>query len=257
MASGSRPWQRDRRRRADRALAERRGIRAELGPDGGDASTSTPCSSSTVGRQRRRALEGHGRAGKVVIDATNDFDGINEYGPFDDGTSLFPSLAHQVKARTRRGEVVQPQLLGDIRQDRRADPRPATCSPRTTRPARSRAAVRDAGFDPIYGGTLGNARALEDFLAVAAANLSDGGYFFTGSGVPSSSEVSLHAAVRDDPSRPHAVHGLTSVRRLFATRVRPVGAGSAAVAGGRVARAAAGAECRAGLVPVDACRLHV
>ena len=30
--------------------------------------------------------------------------------------------------------------------------------------------IRDAGFDPVYGGTLENARALEDFLAVAAAN---------------------------------------------------------------------------------------
>jgi 8-hydroxy-5-deazaflavin:NADPH oxidoreductase len=38
--------------------------------------------------------------------------------------------------------------------------------------------IRDAGFDPIYGGTLENARALEDFLAVAAANLSDGGHSF-------------------------------------------------------------------------------
>jgi predicted dinucleotide-binding enzyme len=37
---------------------------------------------------------------------------------------------------------------------------------------------RDAGFDPIYGGTLENARVLEDFLAVAAANLSDGGHSF-------------------------------------------------------------------------------
>jgi 8-hydroxy-5-deazaflavin:NADPH oxidoreductase len=38
--------------------------------------------------------------------------------------------------------------------------------------------IRDAGFDPIYGGTLENARVLEDFLAVAAANLSDGGHSF-------------------------------------------------------------------------------
>ena len=38
--------------------------------------------------------------------------------------------------------------------------------------------IRDAGFDPIYGGTLENARALEDFLAVAAANLRDGGHSF-------------------------------------------------------------------------------
>jgi hypothetical protein len=38
--------------------------------------------------------------------------------------------------------------------------------------------IRDAGFDPIYGGTLENARALEDFLAVASANLRDGGHSF-------------------------------------------------------------------------------
>ena len=42
--------------------------------------------------------------------------------------------------------------------------------------------------------------------------------------------------------------GGVSPRRLFATRVRPVRAGSAAVAVRRVARAAAGAERRAGLV---------
>jgi hypothetical protein len=35
--------------------------------------------------------------------------------------------------------------------------------------------IRDAGFDPVRGGTLENERALEDVLAVAAANLSDGG----------------------------------------------------------------------------------
>ena len=36
--------------------------------------------------------------------------------------------------------------------------------------------IRDAGFDPVYGGTLENARALEDFLAVAGAKLRDGGH---------------------------------------------------------------------------------
>jgi len=46
-------------------------------------------------------------------------------------------------------------------------------------------------------------------------------------------------------------------RRLFATRVWPIGAGSAAIAVGRVARAAAWAERRAGLVLIDAFRLHM
>jgi predicted dinucleotide-binding enzyme len=30
--------------------------------------------------------------------------------------------------------------------------------------------IRDAGFDPVYGGSLDNARALEDFLAAFAAD---------------------------------------------------------------------------------------
>ena len=64
--------------------------------------------------------------------------------------------------------------------------------------ARTEQLIRDAGFDPIYGGALENARALKDFLAVAAANLSDGDTPSTGSGVPSSS---TRAALGQPPRR--------------------------------------------------------
>lgn len=110
----------------------------ELGPDGGDASeadavlVAVPSGAIDDALSRVTGLEG-----KVVIDATNDSPGINEYGPFGGRDESFPSLAHQVK-----------QL------------------------------IRDAGFDPVYRGTLENVRALEDFLAVAAASLRDGGYSF-------------------------------------------------------------------------------
>ena len=96
----------------------------ELGPDGGDASeadavlVAVPSGAIDDALSRVTGLEG-----KVVIDATNDFGGIDEYGPFGGRDESFPSLAHQVKARTRsRGEVVQPQLLAHLRQDRRAGP---------------------------------------------------------------------------------------------------------------------------------------
>ena len=35
--------------------------------------------------------------------------------------------------------------------------------------------IHDAGFDPVYGGNLDNARALEDFVAVLAAYTNDAG----------------------------------------------------------------------------------
>jgi hypothetical protein len=73
----------------------------ELGADGGDASeadaalVAVPLGAIDDALSRVTGLEG-----KVVIDATNDFGGIDEYGPFGGREESFPSLAHQVKART-------------------------------------------------------------------------------------------------------------------------------------------------------------
>ena len=97
-----------------------------------------------------------------------------EYGPFGGRDESFPSLAHQVKARTN-GPVAKSFNLNfsHIYDKINEPPEPATWQPlRRGRRARTltEKLIRDAGFDPVYGGTLENARALEDFLAVAAAN---------------------------------------------------------------------------------------
>ena len=68
----------------------------ELGPEGGDASeadavlVAVPSGAIDDALSRVTGLEG-----KVVIDATNDFDGINEYGPFGRRDESFPSLARR------------------------------------------------------------------------------------------------------------------------------------------------------------------
>jgi hypothetical protein len=68
----------------------------ELGPEGGDASeadavlVAVPSGAIDDALSRVTGLEG-----KVVIDATNDFDGINEYGPFGGRDESFPSLARR------------------------------------------------------------------------------------------------------------------------------------------------------------------
>ena len=135
----------------------------ELGPDGGDASeadavlVAVPSGAIDEALSRVTGLEG-----KVVIDATNDFGGIDEYGPFGGRDESFPSLAHQVKARTN-GPVAKSFNLNYSRiYDKidEQDPRPgnlfaADDEARTL----TEQLIRDAGFDPVYGGTLENARA--------------------------------------------------------------------------------------------------
>ena len=124
----------------------------ELGPDGGDAShadavlVAVPSAAIDDALSKVTGLEG-----KVVIDATNDF------GPFGGRDESFPSLAHQVKARTN-GPVAKSFNLNFSRiYDKidEQDPRPgnlfaADDEARTL----TEQLIRDAGFDPIYGGTL-------------------------------------------------------------------------------------------------------
>jgi predicted dinucleotide-binding enzyme len=110
-----------------------------------------------------------GVEGKVVIDATNVFGGRAEG---------FDSLAHQVKARTN-GPVAKAFNLNFARIYDRIDEQ-------ETPPGNIYAAddearevteqlIRDAGFDPVYGGNLDNARAMEDFLAILVAYANDAG----------------------------------------------------------------------------------
>jgi 8-hydroxy-5-deazaflavin:NADPH oxidoreductase len=130
---------------------------------------------------RRECLDWILVASRRQLERVLGIDATNDVGPFGGRDESFPSLAHQVKARTN-GPVAKSFNLNFWRiHDKidEQDPRPgnlfaADDEARTL----TEQLIRDAGFDPIYGGTLENARALEDFLAVAAANLSDGGHSF-------------------------------------------------------------------------------
>lgn len=142
----------------------------ELGKEGGDASGADAVLVAVPSGAIDDALSKvDGLEGKVVVDATNAFGGRDE---------SFPSLAHQVKARTN-GPVAKSFSLNFARiYDRidEQDPRPGNLFAADDG-AREVAEqlIRDAGFDPVYGGNLDNARALEDFVAVLGANTNDGG----------------------------------------------------------------------------------
>jgi len=106
-----------------------------------------------------RSLEG-----KVAIDVTNAFAGRNEE---------FPSFAHEVKSHTK-GPVAKAFNLNFAVLYDKIDEQPE-------RPGQLYAAddeardvaeqlIRDAGFDPVNGGGLDNARALEDFIGPFASH---------------------------------------------------------------------------------------
>jgi predicted dinucleotide-binding enzyme len=137
----------------------------ELGKDGGDASNAdvvlVAVPSGVIGEALGKVS---GLEGKVVIDATNAFAGRNEE---------FPSLAHEVKSHTN-GPVAKAFNLNFQRLYDQIDEQP-------DRPGQLYAAddearevteqlIRDAGFDPVNGGDLDNARALEDFIGPFAAS---------------------------------------------------------------------------------------
>ena len=148
----------------------------ELGPDGGDASDADAVLVAVPSGAIDDALSKvTGLEGKVVIDATNDF------GPRRPRRLLPVARAPGEGPDARSsGEVVQPELLRIYDKIDEQDPRPGNVFAADDEEARpvTEQLIRDAGFDPVYGGALDNARALEDFLVVAAANLSDGGYSF-------------------------------------------------------------------------------
>ena len=137
----------------------------ELGKDGGDASNAdvvlVAVPSGALGEALGKVT---GLEGKVAIDVTNAFAGRNEE---------FPSFAHEVKSHTK-GPVAKAFNLNFARLYDQIDEQPE-------RPGQLYAAddearevteqlIRDAGFDPVNGGDLDNARALEDFIGPFAAS---------------------------------------------------------------------------------------
>ena len=131
----------------------------ELGREGGDASDAEAVLIAVPGNAIDDALASvSGLEGTVVVDATNAVRGRAE---------AFPSLAHQVKAHTN-GPVAKAFNLNFARAyDRVAkQERPPGMLFAADDEARevTERLIRDAGYDPVYAGTLDDARALEDFL---------------------------------------------------------------------------------------------
>jgi predicted dinucleotide-binding enzyme len=142
----------------------------ELGSEGGDASDADAVLLAVPSKAIDDALaKVSGLDGKVVVDATNAFTGRA------DG---FESLAHQVKARTN-GPVAKSFNLNFARiydEIDGQDPQPGNLFAADDEAREvTEQLIRDAGFEPAYGGNLDNARALEDFLAALVAKSNDAG----------------------------------------------------------------------------------
>jgi predicted dinucleotide-binding enzyme len=132
----------------------------ELGKDGGDASSADAVLVAVPSGALADALgKVSGLEGKVVVDATNAFAGRDEQ---------FPSLAHEVKSIVG-GPVAKAFNLNFAALYDQIDEQPERpgCLYAADDDARdvTEQLIRDAGYDPVYGGSLDNARALEDFLA--------------------------------------------------------------------------------------------
>ena len=131
----------------------------ELGKDGGDASNAdavvVAIPSGVIGDALGKVS---GLEGKVVIDATNAFGGRNDE---------FPSLAHEVKSHTN-GPVAKAFSLNFADLYDKIDEQPERpgllCASDDEARDVTEQLIRDAGFDPVNGGGLDNARALEEFL---------------------------------------------------------------------------------------------
>jgi 8-hydroxy-5-deazaflavin:NADPH oxidoreductase len=131
----------------------------ELGSEGGDASDADAVLVAVPNDAIDDAIGSvTGLEGKVVLDATNATGGRAEG---------FESLAHQVKARSN-GVVAKvfnlnfARLYGEVAKQR-VRPGVLFCCDDEAR-ATTEQLIEDAGFEPVYTGTLENARAHEDFL---------------------------------------------------------------------------------------------
>jgi len=133
----------------------------ELGQNGGDASDAEVVLLAVPYHAIPDALAGvRGLAGKTTIDATNFVRGERPD---------FPSLAHQVKSivggPTAKAFNLNYAALFDRVPEQETPPGMLFAAEEEAREVTERL-IRDAGFEPVYGGGLENARALEEFLAV-------------------------------------------------------------------------------------------
>jgi 8-hydroxy-5-deazaflavin:NADPH oxidoreductase len=143
---------------------------AEIGRDGGDASDAEAVLLAVPSGEVENALGGvSGLDGKVVVDATNVFQGDRPGGA--------ESVAAFVKSRTN-GPVAKAfnvnfAALYDRLGQASSKPSNLVCGDDEARTVAEQLS-RDAGYEPVWAGSLENARAQEDFLKLAFAINKDG-----------------------------------------------------------------------------------
>ena len=152
----------------------------EIGRDGGDVSDADVVLLAVPSAAIADALAAaKGVDGKVVIDATNHFQGDRPD---------FPSLSHQVQSITG-GPVAKAFNLNfasvhDKASAESAPPGSLYCADDAARDVTERL-IRDAGYSPVNAGGLDSARSLEDALPLLfAVSQAGGGPFFYRVGRP-------------------------------------------------------------------------
>ena len=146
----------------------------ELGKEGGDASGADVVLVAVPSGQIADAIgKVTGLAGKTTIDATNAYAGRDEQ---------FESLAHEVKSLvggpTAKAFNVNFASLYDEIDGQRVRPSNVYAADEDAREAAEQL-IRDAGYDPVSLGDLGQARTLEELgVVVVAASQSLGGPIF-------------------------------------------------------------------------------
>jgi 8-hydroxy-5-deazaflavin:NADPH oxidoreductase len=151
----------------------------EIGRDGGDVSDADVVLLAVPAAAIADALAAaSGVGGKVVIDATNHFQGDRPD---------FPSLSHQVQSITG-GPVAKAFNLNfaSIHDKASAEGTPPGsfyCADDAARDVTEQL-IRDAGYSPVNAGGLDSARSLENTLPLFFAVSQGGGPFFYRVGQP-------------------------------------------------------------------------
>lgn len=146
----------------------------ELGREGGDASDADVLLVAVPGGEIANALgKVTGIEGKPTIDATNAVRGRNEE---------FESLAHEVKSvvggPTAKSFNLNFARIYDEIGAQRVPPSNLYCAEDEAREVTEQL-IRDAGYEPVYAGSLDAARMLEEHLALLfAINQAGLGPFF-------------------------------------------------------------------------------
>jgi 8-hydroxy-5-deazaflavin:NADPH oxidoreductase len=145
-----------------------------VGKEGGDVSDAEVVLLAVPGGAVADALDGvEGIEGKTVIDATNRV-GV-------DPPSGFASNAEFVKSKTNGPTAKSFNINFAVLYEKIAaeKSRPgnlfvADDEARET----TEQLIRDAGYDPVYGGNLDNAAALENFIKPVFARAQEGRFFY-------------------------------------------------------------------------------